>query len=91
MKRPAARPSHPMRRQVIRGGSGLVAAMLAGGAVRPAAAQARPMVIGYQEQPDWLFFLAVVAGSINRSGRARLDYRRRWILRTVTRRTAFRA
>jgi ABC-type nitrate/sulfonate/bicarbonate transport system substrate-binding protein len=60
MKRLATRPSHPMRRQVVRGGTGLVAALLAGGAVavRPAAAQARPMVIGYQEQPDWLFFVA---------------------------------
>jgi len=69
MKRPA-RPPHPMRRQVVRGGTGLVAAMLAGGAVavRPAAAQARPMVIGYQEQPDWLLFVARDLGLFEKAG-----------------------
>ena len=68
MKRPAARPSHPLRRQVVRGGTGLVAALLAGGAVRPAAAQARPMVIGYQEQPDWLLFVARDLGLFEKAG-----------------------
>jgi aliphatic sulfonates family ABC transporter substrate-binding protein len=43
----------PMRRRFLLGGVGL----LAGGA-RPAAAQGRPIVIGYQEQPDWLFYVA---------------------------------
>ena len=49
-----------MRRQFVLRGTGLVAAMLAGGAVaaRPAVAQGRSMVIGYQEQPDWLLFVA---------------------------------
>ena len=70
MKRLAARPPHPMRRQFVRGGTGLVAAMLAGGAVavRPAAAQARPIVIGYQEQPDWLLFVARDLGLFEKAG-----------------------
>jgi ABC-type nitrate/sulfonate/bicarbonate transport system substrate-binding protein len=70
MKRLAARPPHPMRRQVVRGGTGLVGALLAGGAVavRPAAAQGRPMVIGYQEQPDWLFFVARDLGLFEKAG-----------------------
>lgn len=70
MKRLAAGSPHPMRRQVVRGGTGLVAAMLAGGAAaaRPAAAQARPMVIGYQEQPDWLFFVARDLGLFEKAG-----------------------
>ena len=56
MSRPA-RPPHPMRRQVVLKGIGLLAAGLAGGA-GPAAAQGRSLVIGYQEQPDWLLFVA---------------------------------
>ena len=40
----------------MRGGA-RPAAALAGGA-GPAAAQGRPIVIGYQEQPDWLLFVA---------------------------------
>ena len=70
MTRLAARPPHPMRRQFVRGGTGLVAAMLAGGAVavRPAAAQARPIVIGYQEQPDWLLFVARDLGLFEKAG-----------------------
>ena len=61
MKPPAtgSPPIHgPMRRQVVRGGAGLAAALLAGGAVRLAAAQARPIAIGFQEVPDWLLFVA---------------------------------
>ena len=59
-----------MRRQFVRRGTGLVAAMLAGGAVavRPAAAQARPIVIGYQEQPDWLLFVARDLGLFEKAG-----------------------
>jgi ABC-type nitrate/sulfonate/bicarbonate transport system substrate-binding protein len=70
MKRLAAQSPHPMRRQVVGGGTGLVAALLAGGAVavRPAAAQARPIVIGYQEQPDWLFFVARDLGLFEKAG-----------------------
>ena len=70
MTRLAARPPHPVRRQFVRGGTGLVAAMLAGGAVavRPAAAQARPIVIGYQEQPDWLLFVARDLGLFEKAG-----------------------
>ena len=49
-----------MRRRFVLRGMRLVAAMLAGGAVaaRPAVAQGRSMVIGYQEQPDWLLYVA---------------------------------
>jgi aliphatic sulfonates family ABC transporter substrate-binding protein len=59
MKRPD-RQHHPIRRQFVLKGMGLLAAGLAGGALDagPAAAQGRPMVIGYQEQPDWLLFVA---------------------------------
>jgi ABC-type nitrate/sulfonate/bicarbonate transport system substrate-binding protein len=59
MKRPD-RQHHPMRRQFVLKGMGLLAAGLAGGALDagPAAAQGRPIVIGYQEQPDWLLFVA---------------------------------
>ena len=66
MKRPA-RPPHPMRRQVVLKGVGLLAAGLAGGA-GSAAAQGRPMVIGYQEQPDWLLFVARDLGFFEKAG-----------------------
>jgi ABC-type nitrate/sulfonate/bicarbonate transport system substrate-binding protein len=66
MKRPA-RPPHPMRRQVVLKGAGLLAAGLAGGA-GPAAAQGRPMVIGYQEKPDWLLFVARDLGLFEKAG-----------------------
>ncbi len=56
MNRPD-RQRHPMRRQLVLKGIGLLAAGLVGGA-GPAAAQGRSMVIGYQEQPDWLLFVA---------------------------------
>ena len=46
-----------MKRRFVLKGTGLLAATLAGGA-GPAAAQGRPIVIGYQEQPDWLLFVA---------------------------------
>lgn len=69
MIRPARTP-HPMRRQVVLKGVGLLAAGLAGGALdaRPAAAQGRPMVIGYQEQPDWLLFVARDLGLFEKAG-----------------------
>ena len=59
MKRPD-RQHHPMRRQFVLKGMGLLAVGLAGGALdaRPAAAQGRSIVIGCQEQPDWLLFVA---------------------------------
>jgi ABC-type nitrate/sulfonate/bicarbonate transport system substrate-binding protein len=66
MKRPA-RPPHPMRRQVVLEGVGLLAAGLAGGA-GPAAAQGRSIVIGYQEQPDWLLFVARDLGLFEKAG-----------------------
>ena len=66
MKRPAG-PPHPMRRQVVLKGAGLLAAGLAGGA-GPAAAQGRPIVIGYQEQPDWLLFVARDLGLFEKAG-----------------------
>jgi ABC-type nitrate/sulfonate/bicarbonate transport system substrate-binding protein len=48
-----------MRREFLKGIGSLAAALagpgLAGG---PAAAQGRPIVVGYQEQPDWLMFVA---------------------------------
>jgi len=56
-----------MRRQVVLKGVGLLAAGLAGGA-GPAVAQGRPMVIGYQEQPDWLLFVARDLGLFEKAG-----------------------
>ena len=69
MNRPA-RQLHPMRRQFVLKGVGLLAAGLAGGALdaRPAAAQGRSMVIGYQEQPDWLMFVARDLGLFEKAG-----------------------
>jgi len=48
------------RRQAVLKGIGLLAGGLAGGALdaAPAAAQGRPITIGYQEQPDWLLYVA---------------------------------
>ncbi|MCF8533513.1 MAG: ABC transporter substrate-binding protein [Reyranella sp.] len=46
-----------MRRQFVLRGMGLLTAVVADGA-GPAAAQGRPIVIGYQDQPDWLLFVA---------------------------------
>ncbi len=68
MNRPARQP-HPMRRQVVLKGTGLLAAGLAGGALDagPAAA-GPPMVIGYQEQPDWLLYAARDLGLFEKAG-----------------------
>jgi ABC-type nitrate/sulfonate/bicarbonate transport system substrate-binding protein len=65
-----ARQLHPMRRQFVLKGVGLLAAGLAGGALdaRPAAAQGRSMVIGYQEQPDWLLYAARDLGLFEKAG-----------------------
>jgi aliphatic sulfonates family ABC transporter substrate-binding protein len=59
MKRPVRR-DHPMRRIAVLKAIGIAVGLLAGGvcAAQPALAQGRPITIGYQEQPDWLLFVA---------------------------------
>ena len=59
-----------MRRQVVLKGIGVLAAGLAGlaGGAGPATAQGRSIVIGYQEQPDWLLFAARDLGLFEKAG-----------------------
>jgi len=59
MKRPVRR-DHPMRRIAVLKAIGIAVGLLAGGVLtaQPALAQGRPITIGYQEQPDWLLFVA---------------------------------
>jgi aliphatic sulfonates family ABC transporter substrate-binding protein len=54
------RPGNPMRRIDVLKGIGVTVAVLAGGVLSAerAWAQSRPITIGYQEQPDWLLFVA---------------------------------
>jgi ABC-type nitrate/sulfonate/bicarbonate transport system substrate-binding protein len=49
-----------MRRAFVRGAMGLAIAAAAGGVFTPkrASAQSRPIVIGFQDNPDWLLFVA---------------------------------
>ena len=54
------------RADFLRGVGGVMAGgMLAG---RPAAAQGRSLAIGYQEQPDWLLYVARDYGLFEKAG-----------------------